>query len=84
MLAVLLAAAPVSAQPTALEIGVLPNISARVLLTQYEPMRKYLERVLGRPVQISTAPNWKVFQERTLAREYDLVRLQDLALTRFL
>ena len=73
MLAVLLAAAPVSAQPTALEIGVLPNISARVLLTQYEPMRKYLERVLGRPVQISTAPNWKVFQERTLAREYDLV-----------
>ena len=62
------------AQPSApLEIGVLPNISARVLLTQYQPLREYLARQLQQPVQVSTAPNWTVFHERTLALEYDLV-----------
>lgn len=59
--------------PAPLEIGVLPNISARVLLTQYQPLREYLARQLQRPVQVSTAPNWTVFHERTLALEYDLV-----------
>lgn len=57
----------------ALEIGILPNISARTLLAQYEPMRRYLERVLNRKVQISTAQNWEVFHNRTLDKEYDAV-----------
>lgn len=56
-----------------LEIGVLPNISARVLLAQYQPMREYLERELTRVVQISTAPDWSSFHQRTLAAEYDLL-----------
>lgn len=61
------------AQTTAaLEIGVLPNISARVLLGQYQPMRDFFARV-QQPVQFSTAPNWSSFHERTLALEYDLV-----------
>ena len=58
---------------SALEIGILPNISARILLTQYEPMRRYLERVLGRKVQISTAQNWETFHKRTLEKQYDVV-----------
>jgi len=57
----------------ALEIGVLPNISARVLLAQYQPMREYLAREMKRPFQVSTAPNWHAFHQRTLALEYDLV-----------
>lgn len=57
----------------ALEIGVLPNISARVLLAQYQPLREFLARELKRPVQVSTAPNWASFHERTLALEYDLI-----------
>jgi len=57
----------------ALEIGVLPNISARVLLGQYLPMREYLSREMKRPVQISTAPSWTAFHQRTLALEYDVV-----------
>ena len=66
--------AGVRAQPPApFEIGVLPHISARVLLTQYRPLREYLARQLQQPVQVSTAPNWTVFHERTLALEYDLV-----------
>jgi phosphonate transport system substrate-binding protein len=56
-----------------LEIGVLPNISARVLLAQYQPMREYLAREMGRAVQVSTAPNWKAFHQRTMGLEYDLV-----------
>jgi phosphonate transport system substrate-binding protein len=56
-----------------LEIGVLPNISARVLLAQYQPMRDYLAREMGRPVQVSTAPSWNAFHQRTLALDYDLV-----------
>jgi phosphonate transport system substrate-binding protein len=56
-----------------LEIGVLPNISARVLLAQYQPMREYLTRETGRPVQISTAPNWQAFHQHTLALDYDVV-----------
>lgn len=57
----------------ALEIGVLPNISARTLLSQYQPMRQFLRRELQRPVQVSTARSWTTFHERTLAFEYDLV-----------
>ncbi len=56
-----------------LEVGVLPNISARVLLLQYQPLREFLSRELQRPVQVSTAPSWTLFHGRTLALEYDLV-----------
>ncbi|MDO9313899.1 MAG: PhnD/SsuA/transferrin family substrate-binding protein [Burkholderiaceae bacterium] len=56
-----------------LEIGVLPNISARTLLAQYQPMREYLVREMKRSVQISTAPDWPSFHRRTLGLEYDLV-----------
>jgi phosphonate transport system substrate-binding protein len=56
-----------------LEIGVLPNLSARMLLAQYQPMREYLAREMKRPVQVSTASSWTAFHQRTLGLEYDLV-----------
>lgn len=62
-----------SQDSSGLEIGILPNISARVLLAQYQPMRTFLAQTLGRPVQLSTAPSWNAFHERTLAFDYDLV-----------
>lgn len=58
---------------TPLEIGVLPNISARILLAQYQPMRDYLASRIKRAVQVSTAPNWTTFHQRTVALEYDVV-----------
>jgi phosphonate transport system substrate-binding protein len=62
------------AQPSVpLEIGVLPNISARIVLAQYQPMREYVAREMQRPVQVSTAPSWIAFHQRTLALEYDVV-----------
>jgi phosphonate transport system substrate-binding protein len=57
----------------ALEVGILPNISARVLLAQYQPLRTFLSQSLGRSVQLSTAPSWSAFHARTLAFDYDLV-----------
>ena len=56
-----------------LEIGILPNITARKLLAQYQSMRDYLSRELHRPVQVSTAPSWSTFHQRTLALDYDVV-----------
>lgn len=56
-----------------LEIGVLPNLSARKLLAQYQSMREYLARELHRPVQVSTASSWNAFHQHTLALDYDVV-----------
>jgi phosphonate transport system substrate-binding protein len=62
-----------SQSAAALEIGVLPNLSARLLLAQYQPMRDYLSREMKRAVQVSTAPNWTAFHQRTLGLDYDVV-----------
>jgi phosphonate transport system substrate-binding protein len=56
-----------------LEFGVFPNLSARTVVTMYQPLRAYLEKQLGRPVNIYTAPTFKAFVERSLKREYDLM-----------
>jgi phosphonate transport system substrate-binding protein len=68
-----LRSAQAQAQAAPLELGVLPNISARVLLTQYQPLRTYLARELQRPVQVSTAPDWTTFHKRTASLDYDIV-----------
>lgn len=71
-------AAPAAAQGTptsdrVLRIGVLPNISARVLFANYEPFVRYIERTNGRPSELATAPNFKAFHENTVRGDYDLV-----------
>lgn len=56
-----------------LEVGVVPYISARVLVSSYEPMRLYLEHVLGRPVKIYTATGFKQFFLNAQRGDYDLI-----------
>jgi phosphonate transport system substrate-binding protein len=56
-----------------LEMGLLPNISPRTLLNQYQPLRDFLARALQRPVLLSTAPDWSTFHHRVAATAYDLV-----------
>lgn len=56
-----------------LEIGVTPNLSPRLLLQQYQPLRDYLQDALGRPALVSTAPNWSAFHDRTCQQQYDLI-----------
>ena len=67
----------VSAQATApthiLQIGILPTLSARALIKNYQPVQAYLERVLKRPVELTTAPDFKTFHFNTIEGKYDLV-----------
>jgi len=65
--------APALAADKAVEVGVLPNVSARVLMTHYEPMQQYLNRQLPTPVNISTAPDWREFYQRAKRGEYQVV-----------
>jgi phosphonate transport system substrate-binding protein len=68
-----LLARPARAQASPLQFGVMPNVSPRVLLTQYQPFRAFLEQDLARPVEVVTAPGLAPFHERTVAGAYGLV-----------
>lgn len=69
----LIAITPARAADAPIEFGVFPNLSTRTIVTLYQPLRSYLEKQLGRPVNIYTAPDFKVFVSRSLKREYDLM-----------
>ncbi len=56
-----------------LQLGVLPNVSARVILTNYRPFREYLAAELGQSVEVTTAPDFREFHARTMAGAYDIV-----------
>lgn len=56
-----------------LALGVFPNMSARAIVTLYQPMQAHLEKALNQRVQIQSAPDFRSFVERTLNREYDVV-----------
>lgn len=53
-------------------IGVAPHTSARVILEMYQPLRISLEKSLGQPVSIETAPDFTEFGRRALRQEYDI------------
>ena len=59
--------------PAPLQFGVMPNVSARVLVAQYQPFRTYLEEALSRSVEVVTAPGLQPFHQRTVAGAYGLV-----------
>ena len=61
------------AETHGLKIGLLPVLSARVLLTNYQPLRAYLERELRQPVELVTATDFRTFHLSTIAGEYDAV-----------
>jgi phosphonate transport system substrate-binding protein len=56
-----------------LEVGIIPYLSPRALVTNYEPMRLYLENSLGRPVKIYTAISFRQFLINAQHGDYDLV-----------
>ncbi len=53
-------------------IGVAPHTSARVILEMYQPLRLYLEKSLGMPVEIVTAADFDTFARRGLANDFDI------------
>lgn len=75
LLFALLAGMPLrlAAQEKPLVIGLLPSLSPRMLIANYQPFRIYLERQLKRPVEMVTATDFTTFHKSTMAGQYDLV-----------
>jgi phosphonate transport system substrate-binding protein len=55
-----------------LQFGLLPYLSTRKLFTYYAPLQHYLEKQLGRPVRMSTAPDFFTYIQRAREGQYDL------------
>jgi phosphonate transport system substrate-binding protein len=53
-------------------LGIAPHTSARVILEMYQPLRSQLEKALGVPVEVVTAPDFTEFAKRMLHQEYDI------------
>jgi phosphonate transport system substrate-binding protein len=58
--------------PGIFRLGVAPHTSARVILEMYQPLRTQLEKALGTPVEVVTAPDFTEFAKRMLRQEYDI------------
>lgn len=56
-----------------LVLGVVPYLSARKLAELYEPMRAQLQRSLGAPVVLETAPDYQSYLARTREGRYDII-----------
>lgn len=54
-------------------LGIAPHTSARVILEMYQPLRMQLEKTLGVPVEVVTAPDFTEFAKRMLHQDYDMV-----------
>jgi phosphonate transport system substrate-binding protein len=54
-------------------IGVVPNMSARMISTQYQPFADYFEKGLGRKVAVTTGTNFPNFYQRALANEFQIM-----------
>jgi len=61
------------AEPIPLRIGILPTLSPRLLLKNYEYVRRYLARELQQPMILGTATDFKAFHSQTMADEYDVI-----------
>jgi len=62
-----------SSDNAAIEIGIIPTLSTRTILTTYQPLREYLEEQLKQPVVLVTAPDYRSFLDRTQRGEYRYV-----------
>jgi len=69
----LISSGPTLADHNPIEIGILPTLSTRTILTTYQPLREYVEEKLEQPVTLSTAPDYRTFLERTQRGEYRFV-----------
>jgi phosphonate transport system substrate-binding protein len=73
VMAIMALTAGLAAAKDSFIIGVAPHTSARVIIEMYQPLRISMEKALGMPVEIVTAPDFDTFAKRGLANEFDLV-----------
>lgn len=59
--------------PEPIRFGLFPSLIPRTLIGMYEPMRKYVETAVGRPVQLFSSPDFISFARRTSQSDYDIV-----------
>ena len=64
-----------AADSRVLTIGLMPYLSTRTLLANYQPIAVALETTLKQPVQLLTAPDFDTFVKRVLDGEYDIALL---------
>ena len=72
LIALIMLSVRIAAAENTFVIGVAPHTSARVILEMYQPLRVYMERALGLPVKVTTAPDFDMFARRGLDQEFDL------------
>jgi phosphonate transport system substrate-binding protein len=58
--------------PEIFRLGIAPHTSARVILEMYQPLRIQLEKALGQPVEVVTAPDFTEYARRMLHEDYDI------------
>lgn len=58
-----------------LMVGLMPYLTTRTLLANYQPIAEALEKSLHQPVNLQTAPDFDTFVKRVLDGEYDVALL---------
>lgn len=61
------------ASGTELVFGVFPYLSSRQMAEQFMPLKDYLAKALGRPVELRSATDYKEFIEGTGRGDYDFM-----------
>lgn len=64
-----------AADSRVLTVGLMPYLSTRTLLANYQPIAVALESALKQPVQLLTAPDFDTFVKRVIDGEYDIALL---------
>lgn len=63
----------VQAENANFNLGVFPQLSARVIVETYQPLADFLAESIRKPVNLESAADFYTFHTRTLGGEYDLV-----------
>jgi len=59
----------------ALTFGIFPYRTPQWLMTNFAPLRDYLQQASGRRVDMVTAPDYRTYHERVRAGDYDIIFL---------
>ncbi|QDQ27093.1 phosphate/phosphite/phosphonate ABC transporter substrate-binding protein [Chitinimonas arctica] len=73
LLVLLVAGIVAEAAGREVRIGLEPYFTPRLLISSFQPMRLALEKALGQPVVLLTAPDYRQFVRRIEAQEFDIV-----------
>lgn len=61
------------AESAPLRMGLLPTVPTLSLLRLYDPLRQFLQKELGRPIELYTAPDFKSYLNDISQSEFDII-----------